>query len=220
MRSEVRTRLNTILARDITPLLGSRQFRRHKYLYQNIRADLSWLIDVQFDVAQDRLKYTFNCGVFVPGLMELYLGPAFAARTPQIHTCCVTARVGNLTDDRLDKWWTLLGGECADVNDHNIGLDARRNLEAYVVPFLHRFESRENVTTFLRVTPQTAQDRLVSPRSDAIRHAYAAIIFFQMSNFEEARREIGEALTRSAGGPAESTMIGLSRRLDQMMSAD
>ena len=82
-------------------------FERSGRIFSAERSDVTWLIDLQSNYRLDgSLEFTINGGVYVPEVFATYAGnPDFDSRS--IPYCCVRARIGMLTEELRDSWWTL-----------------------------------------------------------------------------------------------------------------
>jgi hypothetical protein len=160
-------RLEAVLRRFLTPLLKQRGFRKRGKRYHADLPELLWLVDATCSVTTAP-EFTVDVGVLIPAVFEVYFGRA-APRNPGSADCTVSARIGLLSAERLDKWWTL----SCDADEKVAGEDLRAVMEAVGLPFLDQFTSRVSVAKFLT---EPGHD-LVDPRAPTIRLTFAAIIY-------------------------------------------
>jgi hypothetical protein len=117
--------------------------------------------------------------------------------------CCVSARIGMLSHERLDTWWNFA------VNDDpqkraRASLEIRSAMETLAVPFLDLSEARA-VAEFLSQGP-SARDKCVDPRSEVLRSAYAAVIWRSLGEREPCKSLLDDAVRKAPKTPLRETV--------------
>lgn len=205
MASPFEPRLQSILRNEVTPLLKSCGFIKSRSIYTKVLDGVTWVIDVQRSIynAKDQMSFTLNCGIFVPGTMQIYAG----RKQPSIaNECVVSARIGMLSDKHLDAWWDLQTVENSADVDGDIGRDIANRLTEHCLPFLERFHAKADVIDFL-LSVRHEQDKYIDPQSDRNRFIYAGIILYLMGDYarsEECFKAAEEAESKSRLEPIVS----------------
>jgi len=207
------TRLQAILSKFVKPLLKESGFARTGDTYVRKQDELSWLIDVQKSRYNDgtQASFTLNCGVYVPGVLSRY-GLAPEPSRPKVYHCVVSARVGMLSKEHLDIWWTLTAVEDAAFTDAKIGREVARRLVEHVLPFLQRFSSRAEVMNFL-LMPRKDCEEYVEPRDRATSLIYAAILSLILGDRAQCEAIMNMAAVLAAGNPFWSDFPEVRRRV-------
>jgi hypothetical protein len=92
------------------------------------------------------LEFTINGGVYVPEVFGTYAGnPDFDSRS--LPSCCVRARIGMLTEELRDHWWTLDAEDTSGDTDTGAGVMGW--IEDLLIPFLARFPDQDSIAEFL-----------------------------------------------------------------------
>jgi len=133
-------------------------------------------------------KFAVNLGVYVPEVAREH-GGGEAKSIVQEHHCCVRARLGNLGPERTDIWWSI-------KRDRSLISDVIVRLEKEALPFLGRFQNREDVLTELatdKLSPFVAVPRIVK-----------AVILVGLRRNSEAEMLLAAQVneTRNPGHPA------------------
>ena len=132
--------------------------------------------------------------------------------TPRPVDCCLSARVGMLTEAGLDLWWTVAAGQ--DTSEAAIGHEVSAVVEASALPFLRRFETLDAVLGLLKVRPSGRKgDALVHPMAPAIRFAYAAAIYRARSMHVECAAMCDEAARAAAKTPIDEHVARFCARM-------
>lgn len=210
MSLSLKSRMGRIVADHLTPALKPPGLRKSGNVYRAARDGLWWLVDVQgsrWD-GPDEVRFTLNAGVYVPGVLATYTGRP-EPKQPGPGDCCISARIGMLTPERKDLWWTLRNEDAGA--DEAIGREVGEAASTYLVPFLERFAGVEDVLRFL----ETAEPafRQVQPQNPAIRMAYAAIIHHMGGRPQESRDRLEAAVDSAAGSPIEEHLLTLRARI-------
>ena len=130
--------------------------------------------------------------------------------SPALVDCSLYARIGMLSQDRIDKWWTLEEGQSPQV-DQETGREVQSAIQRLVEPFLKEFDSREKVAASLMASPQHLKH--VNPQSAAVRHAYAAIIYDSLGDQQSRHAAINKAVDLSRRSPVADHIAQLRERL-------
>lgn len=205
----MKTRYGSLVARYVTPLLREAGFRKKGAEYFRARESFSHLVSMQTSQWNDDngFRFTRNCGVLVPGVMEVYANKK--AGSPRIEDCSFSTRVGFLTSQRKDLWWAL--NESVQETDSAIGQDIADELRELVLPFLDQFNTTRDVVSFL-TDPNS--NKLALPRSRAQRFAYAAIVTAKGGRASHAKELIACAKEEAVGSPIEMTINRVKKKLD------
>lgn len=205
-----KARLDRVLAGHLTPLLAPRGFRKGGSVYRAQRDGAWWMVDVQESrwSAPGEVGFTLNGGVYVPGVLHLYARRP-EPKTPAPADCCLVARVGMLTPERKDLWWTLAAD--SDAGDDEAGAAAAAATERFLLPFLARVESAADAARLLEEAGPELKH--VLPMDRAIRLAYAGIIHHLLGDAPASRARLEAAARAGAGGPLEEHLQALRDRL-------
>ncbi|KYF69133.1 hypothetical protein BE15_45135 [Sorangium cellulosum] len=115
-----------------------------------------------------------------------------------------------LTASRLDIWWEL--GDSDDTDEHTkVQRDVAMRTTDSMIPFLGRFESEHQVADFLSSTC-TGADELVDPRAQALRMAYAAVIWRKLGDADRCSACIEEAERQSKRTPLQDVIVAFASR--------
>jgi hypothetical protein len=198
MASPFEPRLQSILRNAVTPLLKGQRFIKSRSIYTKALDGVTWVINVQRSIynTKDQMSFTLNCGISVPGVMEIYAG----RKQPSIaNVCIVSARIGMLAEQHLDTWWDMKPVEDSQDIDADIGIDIAHRLAEHCLPFLERFQTVSDVIDFL-LSARCERDRPIDPQSDSIQFIYAGIILHLIGDStrsEECFKAAAEAEARS-----------------------
>ena len=86
-------------------------------------------------------QFTVNLGVHVPEV-ELWTNGLRKKSFIQDYDCCIRARLGDVSPEGRDIWWWIERRE-------DLVSELRQRLEAYALPYLDRFETRDAILTEL-----------------------------------------------------------------------
>jgi hypothetical protein len=206
-RGTLAARYRNLVELWIAPYLTERGFTRSKDGYLCAVSSLAWYIEIQRSRlnSKGRHEFTINCGVFIPGVVSAYsVRPA--PQFPQLVDCSLYARIGMLSDEGLDRWWSLEEGQPAEA-DRAVGEAVQRAIATLAIPFFQRCDSRATVATLLTTSPDEL--KYVNPIAGAVRHAYAAIIYHGVGDHEKQRTSISKAVELARRSPLESHMAQL-----------
>lgn len=205
-------RLSQIIKRSCLPLLEKQSFHKQGLNFVRQLPELAWIIDIQKSRwnTKDQVEFTLNCGVFIPDVISLYGGrdkpvPCSAAAS------CVSARLGSLKPDALDKWWRLSIGDRLPETDEKTVADVGSEIEQVLLPFLFRFRNQRDVIDFLE--SGYSQFPFVWPRSDAIRLSYLAALYHMSGEKDRSMAAIARAQTEAERCPLESHIRDFRERL-------
>lgn len=207
-------RLNAILHEWVSPVLEANGFHKFKHVYEKKLEGLSWLVEIQQSRWNDGVEsqFTVNCGVFIPGIMPLYLDRPERSRL-DITDCCVHVRIGALAKDRLDKWWKLRIKDDTSVTDYEVGKELTERLSKDAFPFFSRFQNPEQVLRFL-TNARSKEDKSVWPQAATIAYCYAAVLASLLKKSQSVQEYLEKAITASQGCPVEQLVARLTNRLN------
>ena len=208
-KTQIERRHKNLVAQHVTPLLREAGFRKKGTEYSRAREGLSHLVSIQTSQWNDQneLGFTINCGVLVPGVIEVYANKKVGA--PKIEDCSMHIRIGSLTAQKTDLWWSLK--ESAQQTDSGIGQDVADKLHELILPFLDQFNTTSDVIDFLT---DAQSSTLALPRSRAQRLAYAAVIASTQGQIGRMRELIASARKEAIGSPIETTINRVEEKLD------
>ena len=218
MASPFDARLQSILKGYVTPLLKDQGFVRKGGVYYRALDELTWLVEIERSSLNDPTQSTFTvtCGVFVPGLVSIYV-PVQEPSRPKYPHCALFARLGLLSEANMDVWWDLTATDTPSA-DIDIGLDIRRRLVKDGLPFLDRFHTRREVLDFL-LAPRRECDRGIWPPSsrlhpehDGIRLMYTAILCHILGDQAQSDAILDAAQADAKYG-FEKTVAAVRRRI-------
>ena len=136
-------------------------------------------------------RFTINLGVFVPEVTRYKgVGDAAPAFVREID-CCVRTRIGNLSPEQADLWWSLA------PNPSRVD-DIRTRLERDGLPFLERFGTRNKILAELATE---SGDTFARPR-----RIKSAIILAELGRTDEAR-ELLSAQARESDSPPHTEYV-------------
>ena len=207
------SRLNKILNNWFSPLLKSHSFKKRGETYIRTNHELAYLIDIQRSRWNDEreAQFTLNCGIYVPGVVSTYLHKTEPVKT-KIEDCTLTARVGMLSDTQRDEWWLLCFDDEPEQEDERIGMDIQNQVKQIVLPFLARFETRDDIIDFL-VSPRSKELRFVRPQSEAQCLAYAAILLSILGRPEKCTSILNAAIEVASNTPIQEVVSTLRDRI-------
>ena len=133
-------------------------------------------------------KFAVNLGVYVPEVARDHGGGEAKSIVQEYH-CCIRARLGNLGPERTDIWWSI-------EQDQSLISDVIFRLENEALPFLGRFQTREDVLTELATDKWSA--------FVAVPRIVKAVILVGMGRNSEAEMLLAAQVneTRNPGHPA------------------
>ncbi|MGK3970051.1 DUF4304 domain-containing protein [Sorangium sp. So ce118] len=206
-----RNRINNIIRETLSSVLKSCGFERRGDDYIRRIGEMSHIINTQRSrwSEENRTSFTINCGVHVSQVTSVFRSLPEPAQ-PKLTDCCVSVRIGMLTASKLDIWWELAdssdASECAEFRQ-----DVAVKAAELAIPFLGRFETEFQVAEFLS-SRCTAADELVEPRAQALRMAYAALIWRKLGDADRCAASIEEAERQSKRTPLEDIIAVFASR--------
>lgn len=213
MNRTLKERVARILGDSATMLLRQRGFQKRGNVYAYmVNSSLAHLVDVQHSRWNDprEVRFTLNCGVYVPGVTSAFTNTPDPSR-PSIVDCCVIGRAGLLKAPYLDTWWAVSSSTSAE-SDAETRTQLGSMIEGVILPFLRRFPDRRSVAVFL-TEPLIPGDQHVQPSSDALRFAYAALIWRSLEDPAKCRECLHRAAESSRDTPLESVVEGFTSRI-------
>ncbi|REK27104.1 MAG: DUF4304 domain-containing protein [Planctomycetota bacterium] len=213
MVTELDRRFGNILKDYLTPFLNGWDFRKRRLSYLRNKDSVTWYVGVQRGRWNNnaRIEFTLNCGIFVPGVVSTYTNRP-ETTSIGLSDCCIIARIGMLSEKKLDKWWVLEDIVESSDSDITIGTEVNSYMEQYGLPFLSRFQTTEQILSFLHA-PVSSDDSLIQPQNRTIRLAYAAILHSMRSEHDELSSAIEAAMEAGHGTPIEGVLSRLDRKL-------
>lgn len=207
--------LNNIIKEYLTPMLKPLGFQKCGNIFISQHEELSWIIDIQKSLwnNKDEAQFTLNCGVYVPGVISTYINQP-EPKVPTLRHCCISARVGMLSDNKLDKWWKLYRNDDLESIDRKVGSEILERIQLNVLPFLYRFKSRQEVVSYLK-EPPSPNDRNVSPQNKAQQLAYLGIMYSLLGQYDECITTLTRAEQEAIGSPVEEYIRHLQMRLNK-----
>ncbi|MCB1024720.1 MAG: DUF4304 domain-containing protein [Acidobacteria bacterium] len=215
MTNEVCGKFDFNLKKQLTEILADLGFHKSGSIYTADLGDVIWFIDLQTSncCAGDHVQLTLNCGVYVRGVW-----PKFAANSaaeielPNPKTCTVSARLGMLTPDRIDNWWTSVQCDTESI-DAKTWTELRSMIEEILIPFFENFHTPLDVAEFLTRAPDD-HSPFIYPLARSIRLAYAGIIYFNLGDAKASKRLLETAVIEELNTfPDSQIVVGLKSRL-------
>ena len=208
----MKNRLRSLISNSVAPLLQEHGFHRINDLFICERGEFFWCVEIQQSRwnIPDRLEFTLNVGVYVPGVMSLYLGGATETCIALEH-CCIYARIGMLSEEKLDIWWSIERMVEEPVGDEVTGNDVQNAINSLGIPFLERFKSQDDVLAFLLEQP--CRGEYIQPQSGTIRLAYAAILLLLQGKYAQCQGTIDRAVLLGEKKPGSEHLLSLRKRL-------
>jgi len=213
----IRKRFSALVETWIWPVLQGYGFYRVKDLFVSERGYLSWCVEIQRGKwrTPERMEFTFNVGVCVPGVVSLYLGQGTADCT-SFTNCCIHTRIGMLYADKTDKWWSIGGQRATPPDDKTTGEDVCNVIRRVAIPFLDRFRTRVDVLSILLEPPTRGEP--IQPHSPATRLAYAAILFLLEGDYVQCRETMDRAVLLGEKRPGGEHLLSLRERLIEIIA--
>jgi len=133
--------LDGIIKDIITPILKVRGFRKSSRNYYKEIADFGLCFNIQSSLYnhEQEVKFTFNTGIFIPRVYELYFGrpkPKF----PKEYDCFCRKRISQLMNSS-DHWYSIKEDTNIDELEDNI----YKHIKKFVLPHFELFQSNEDV---------------------------------------------------------------------------
>jgi hypothetical protein len=180
---------------NVAPTLSEAGFSKVRpTVYVRLSGELTWLIDFQLGRGSDRhqVSLTSNCGVYVPGFMRIYTGRPEPA-IPSEPDCCVHCRIPMLSEERLDKWWSVADYERSEHADEATIWELTSLIEKNALPFLHKFHTLRSVAEFLAESRERRY-RPVWPVSEPLISQHLAIVLRLIGDTPRARQAMKRAI--------------------------
>ncbi|WP_081426529.1 DUF4304 domain-containing protein [Sorangium cellulosum] len=206
-----KNRINKIIHEALSGALTPYGFKQRGDDYIRRIGDVSHVVNTQRSRWNEgnRVSFTLNCGVHVSHVTSTFRNLPEPAQ-PKLTDCCISVRIGMLTASRLDIWWEL--GDSDDTDEHTkVQRDVAMRTTDSMIPFLGRFESEHQVADFLSSTC-TGADELVDPRAQALRMAYAAVIWRKLGDADRCSACIEEAERQSKRTPLQDVIVAFASR--------
>jgi hypothetical protein len=201
----LKNRTKTILANSLAARLKQYGFTKQGSAWIRTSGRILHVVDVQHSRWSDakELSFTLNCGVYVPGVTSRFRNMREPHR-PKPTDCCITARVGMLTESKLDVWWKVSEDDTPDA-DVETTKEIILIIERTILPFFDRFLEEKVVADFLS-QHRTKADEHIEPRAEELRLVYAAIILNMLGDGDGCRNFIAQALEKARKGPLEEVI--------------
>jgi hypothetical protein len=207
MASPYERRIQSILKQYATPILQENGFSRDRSRYYRQLSELMWLVEIQRSSFNDSTEasFTISCGIFVPGFVPRYLGMKEPIR-PQCPDCPICTRIGFLSEDRINQWWTMSILDEPSTVDPSIGGDLARRLESDCMSFFKRFQTRRDVLNYLLDYREQRGGEVTWPSSRLWALVFACIMSQLLGDACQSHALWEQAVQTAAGGPSESAM--------------
>ncbi len=206
----IKTRAKSVLA-DLAAKLKQHGFNKRGNVYVRQSEEVFQMVDVQYSRWNDaeEVNFTLNGGVYVPGVTSRFSNSPEPKR-PKLRDCCITVRVGMLTESHLDVWWKMSASDGVLV-DRKIKEEIASITENTLMPFLERFRDAKAVAGFLSKQPAT-EDQHIEPSAEGLRLSYAAIIWAKLGASDRCQTCLERAMQRSRNTPLEGTVTSFTKR--------
>ncbi|MBF9239961.1 DUF4304 domain-containing protein [Hymenobacter sp. BT683] len=148
------------MTKELWPAFKARGYRKtgNNFRYYN---PLGWgkIINLQKSVFGDRhaISFTVNTGLYLAEADRYWTGQVAADRFLE-PDCLVRARVGKLSGSSHDVWYELTEQTVPTVLYQQV----RQDVETYVLPYLDRMISLDDVVQHLLVNRQPASAQAIS----------------------------------------------------------
>lgn len=184
--------------------VGDRFLRRQGQVTQVIEVQWSHWSDAQ------AVSFTFNGGLYVPRVTSV-LRNRPDPKSPKLTDCCLSARIGMLTESSLDLWWSVAEGDSAEAFEQSLrGIQLA--LENAMVPFLERFKEPQAIARFLEQPTGVGADQ-IDPRAQGLRLAYAAALWSGLGDAARCHACFELAVQSSKATPLEEVLNVFKERL-------
>ncbi len=140
--SEISKRIDAIIRGNLAPLLKERGFRKKARNFYRQHDDRVELINVQASQWNEGAEgqFTVNVGVYYPAISEITDAPSVKGM-PKEYDCTVRQRIGLISEDRKDTWWSLN----ATSDDGQIAKDVAKKVEMLCLPWLESMSNLDEV---------------------------------------------------------------------------
>ncbi len=181
-------------------------------LFLRKQGQVTQLIEVQWSRWNDAqsISFTFNGGLYVPGVTSV-LRNRPEPTSPGLTDCCLSARIGMITESSLDLWWSVTEGD-SDEDYEQPRKEVRLALKEAMVPFLESFTEPRAFARFLE-QPTGASAAHLDPRAQGLRLAYAGALWSAMGEVAECNRCLELAAKASKATPLEDVLTVFRDRL-------
>ncbi|MGI4790388.1 MAG: DUF4304 domain-containing protein [Janthinobacterium lividum] len=213
MASDLENRFNSIIRVAMTTPLTQNGFRKRGRVFSRQLDGLAWLIEIQRSRhnSKEQTAFTVDCGIYVPGVMNLYIRIP-APTVPTTIDCCI--RIGNemLTEESVNGWWTLYDPPHTVQEDAEILNDLHKRVFNHVLPFLNEFPSTSEVAQYLE-RPRANGEQRITPGTYAMALGCAGIIRLLRDERKAAIEALSKAVQEASGSPGEQHLRLLERHL-------
>ncbi len=155
LRPQLKGRLNQILKQAVEPSLQLAGFKKRGTTYYKQLAELSALLKVacNWDDVSRRCDFALFYGIYVPQVLSIFDPNHSEPSLPTIDHCILWAGAGTLNPvaprfAEGQKWWVLHFSAPLSA-DACIQQEVRDEVEQWGLPFLQRFQGRQDVIRYL-----------------------------------------------------------------------
>lgn len=152
--SDISKRIDAIISANLAPLLKEHGFRKKARNFYRQHEDRIELINVQASQSNEGAegRFTVNVGVFYPAICAITGAPTVQGM-PKEPDCTVRERIGLISADRKDTWWSITGKS----DDGQIAKDLVKKVEILCLPWLESMSNLDEVKASVAVnTPLVA----------------------------------------------------------------
>ncbi len=216
MSSSLNDRLASILKQSVDAILNPLGFRKRGVVYRYRLPELWWLVDIQRSRWNTSMQceFTINFGVYVCGMAPVYNPLRSDPKLPTVADGVVNSRVGWLDSGIRDLWWRLTLEDDAEKVDFVIIGEINHQLKCYVLPFLHRFQSKWDVVHFLEELLEDGlrHRRVTWPATFSVAFESLGIVYWLIGEREQCCR----AIERAKQEVLKTRIDGAIQRVEQL----
>lgn len=141
MKLVLQNELDPIIKDSITPIFKLRGFRKSSRNYYKEISDFGLCFNIQSSLYnhEQEVKFTFNTGIFIPRLYELYFGGSYP-KFPKEYDCFNRMRIRQLMNSN-DHWYSVK----EDTDIYELKCNIREHIENFVIPYFDRFQTNEDI---------------------------------------------------------------------------
>lgn len=163
--SEISKIIDTIIRGGLAALLKDHGFKkkgRNFYREHNDRVELINVQASQWNQGAEG-EFTVNVGVYYPAISAIVGAPAIQGM-PKEHDCAVRQRIGLISEERKDAWWSVT----ATCDKDYIAEDLATKVEMLCLPWLNTMSKLDEVKAHVAInTPLLAAGIALYQGNDA-----------------------------------------------------
>jgi hypothetical protein len=173
--------------------------------------EIAWVVDIQrsqWDTTE-KVTFTINIGIYVPGLMSTY-GGMREPEHPQSSDCCVSVRIGKLLSNK-DLWWEISNNDTTERID-DLAAQVTDAIANYALPYLTNINGIADLIILFRTAVDGESVQGVINNS-FVSTAYLGILYSLIHDHSSCCKYIAKSLEQAGSKPGSQTVQQLSKIL-------